>query len=106
MTRIKVKRLYEDGCELDWYSKGCALAGGYSRPRPLTFERGNVVVWLDLPFETVLRQVVGRSFKRAALKTSQLNGNAESFGRWLDKGHPIRIVLENYYRKSANSKLS
>ena len=57
------------------------IAGGYSRLRPLTLERGNVVVWLDLPFEMVLRQVLLRSLKRAALKTPQLNGNTESFFR-------------------------
>lgn len=76
-------------------------AGGYTKVRPLIYARANALVWLDLPFQLVLRQVVGRSFYRALLKTPILNGNREAFTEWRRETHPIQIVWRNYDRKRA-----
>ena len=75
------------------------LAGSYTKVRPLILARSQAVVWLDYPKHLVLRQVFLRSLKRAVDRSPILNGNTESFSRWLDKGHPIQIVLQNYERK-------
>ena len=77
------------------------FSGGYSKVRPLIWGRATHVVWLDLPFPVVLRQVVGRSWSRAIDRTPILNGNTESFSRWIDKGHPIQLVVRNFNRKRA-----
>ena len=75
------------------------LSGGYTKVRPMILARAQAVVWLDLPKSVVLRQVVTRSLKRAIGKEPILNGNYETFERWLLPGHPIQIVLRNYQRK-------
>lgn len=74
-------------------------AGAYRKVRPAIYARANTLVWLDLPFHLVLRQVLGRSFARAVLKMDMLNGNRETFARWLRKDHPIQVVWDHYHRK-------
>ena len=76
-------------------------AGAYTKVRSLIYARATTLVWLDLPFQLVLRQVVERSFSRALLKTDMLNGNRETFSRWLRPDHPIQIVWYHYHRKRA-----
>ncbi|WP_273242525.1 P-loop NTPase family protein [Hyphomonas atlantica corrig.] len=80
-------------------SENWVLAGGYSRVRPMIFERANIVVWLDMPKSIVFGQVFLRSLKRTTDRKPILNGNHESFLRWFNKGHPIQIVWNNYQRK-------
>ena len=75
------------------------FSGGYSGVRPMIWSRATHVVWLDLPFWTVFRQVLGRSWSRAFDKEPILNGNTETFARWLNKGHPIQLVVRHFSRK-------
>jgi len=55
------------------------IDGNYSMVRDLVWARADTVVWLDLPKRTVMRQVIWRSFRRAAARTELWNGNRE---RW------------------------
>jgi adenylate kinase family enzyme len=65
----------------------------------LLWQRADTLVWLDLPRATVMRQVVRRSFVRAALRRELWNGNRESFRRWLDPEHPIWWAWRRHPRK-------
>ena len=56
------------------------IDGNYtSQVKDLVWARADTVVWLDLPKRTVMRQVIWRSFWRAAARTELWNGNRE---RW------------------------
>jgi len=55
------------------------IDGNYSMVRDLVWARADTVVWLDLPKRTVMRQVIWRSFRRAAARVELWNGNRE---RW------------------------
>ncbi|SDQ78368.1 hypothetical protein [Quadrisphaera sp. DSM 44207] len=49
----------------------------YSAARPLLAERADLLVWLDLPRATVLRQVVRRTLVRRLRRQVLWNGNLE-----------------------------
>ena len=56
------------------------IDGNYREVRELVvWPRADVVVWLDLPRRTVMRQVVWRTLRRAVLREELWNGNRE---RW------------------------
>jgi adenylate kinase family enzyme len=56
------------------------IDGNYtSQVKDLVWARADTVVWLDLPKRTVMRQIIWRSFWRAAARTELWNGNRE---RW------------------------
>ncbi|PFG34779.1 adenylate kinase family enzyme [Sanguibacter antarcticus] len=50
---------------------------GYQAARPLVLERAEVLVWLDLPVWTVMRQVVTRTVRRSVRREVLWNGNVE-----------------------------
>lgn len=49
----------------------------YRAVRPLLLERAEVLVWLDLPVATVMRQLVGRTVLRSVRRERLWNGNVE-----------------------------
>ena len=49
----------------------------YRAVRPLLLERGEVIVWLDLPVATVMRQLVVRTVRRGVRRERLWNGNVE-----------------------------
>ncbi|MEP7765393.1 AAA family ATPase [Sanguibacter sp. 25GB23B1] len=49
----------------------------YTVARPLLLERADVLVWLDLPVATVMRQVLGRTVRRGVRRETLWNGNVE-----------------------------
>jgi adenylate kinase family enzyme len=49
----------------------------YAPVRSLLAERADLLVWLDLPRRTVLRQVVVRTWRRRRHRTALWNGNVE-----------------------------
>jgi adenylate kinase family enzyme len=77
------------------------IDGNYGIVRDLTFGRATQVVWLDLPRSTVMRQVIWRSFCRAALGQELWNGNREPFTAWLRADHPIRWAWSTHARRRA-----
>jgi adenylate kinase family enzyme len=56
----------------------------YTQVRALLAQRADLLVWLDLPRATVMRQVVVRTIKRRANRQVLWNGNTES---------PLRTIL-------------
>lgn len=49
----------------------------YPQARPLISARADVVLWLDLPVRTTMRQVITRTFRRWWHKEELWNGNRE-----------------------------
>lgn len=79
---------------------GWVIDGNYTAlVRDVVWARATAVVWLDPPRRTVMRQVVARSFVRAARRTELWNGNRERWRFWLDRTHPIRWAWDNHARK-------
>lgn len=58
----------------------------YRAVRPLLLDEAELVVWLDLPTATVMRQVTARTVRRAARREVLWNGNVEP---------PLRTVFTN-----------
>jgi adenylate kinase family enzyme len=58
---------------------GWVIDGNYSAVRPLVWARADTVVWLDPPRRTVMRRIIWRSLRRAAIRAELWNGNRE---RW------------------------
>jgi len=58
---------------------GWVVDGNYTAVQDLVWARADTVVWVDPPRWTVMRRIVWRSLKRAALRTTLWNGNQE---RW------------------------
>ncbi len=55
------------------------IDGNYSAVRPLVWARADTVIWIDPPRHRVMRQVIWRTLRRAALRIELWNGNRE---RW------------------------
>ena len=67
--RVVAERAAEDGWVID---------GNYSsRVQHIVWARADTVVWLDPPRLTVMRQVIGRTLRRAVTKQELWNGNRE-----------------------------
>ena len=49
----------------------------YGPVRPVLLERSDLLIWLDLPTATVLRQVVARTLRRRRRREVLWNGNVE-----------------------------
>ncbi len=75
------------------------VSGGYSEVRAMIWRRAQHLVWLDLPREVVMRQVIIRSFRRAASGKDVFPGCKESWDRMLDREHPIRWAWDTYARR-------
>jgi adenylate kinase family enzyme len=56
---------------------GWVVDGNYSAVRDLVWARADTVVWFDLPRRTVMRQIVGRTLRRALTRAELWNGNRE-----------------------------
>jgi adenylate kinase family enzyme len=77
------------------------VEGSYSALRPLVLEHSDMVIWLDLPKATVMRQVLWRTLRRLARNEELWNGNRERWGNlfkltpeksilvWSWKRHPV-----------------
>jgi adenylate kinase family enzyme len=59
--------------------EGWVIDGNYSVVRPLVWARADTVVWLDPPRRVVIRRIVWRTIRRAAIRAELWNGNRE---RW------------------------
>ncbi|MGW6004631.1 AAA family ATPase [Oerskovia enterophila] len=64
----------------------------YRAVRPLLLDEAELVVWLDLPTVTTLRQVVARTVRRAVHKEVLWNGNVEPplWTIFTDRDHIVR----------------
>jgi adenylate kinase family enzyme len=77
--------------------------GNYRLALERILRRGTDLVWLDYSRAVVMRRVIRRSIVRAATKRELWvgTGKREEWGRWLDKGHPIRWAWDTYARRQA-----
>jgi adenylate kinase family enzyme len=66
--------------------------GNYSKVQDLIWARADTVVWLDLPRYRVMRQVIWRTLRRAALRSELWNGNREPWSNFL-RADPERSVI-------------
>ncbi len=64
----------------------------YPDVRPLLLERADLLVWLDLPRATVMRQLTARTIRRRLRREHLWNGNVEPPLRtfWTDPDHIVR----------------
>jgi adenylate kinase family enzyme len=77
--------------------EGWVIDGNYHDiVRDTIWRRATDIVWLDYPRRAVMRQVVWRSFTRAALRRELWNGNRERFRNWVQPWHPIRWSWTNH----------
>jgi len=75
------------------------LDGNYTRTTHIKWESVQVVIWLDLPFHTVLYRIIKRSLLRAVDKRELWSGtgNRESFRKMLfGRDCMIRWMLKTY----------
>ena len=56
-----------------------AVAGNYSRVRPLIWSRAEAVIWLDYPIHIVFWRLLTRTIRRSVYQEELWNGNREIF---------------------------
>jgi adenylate kinase family enzyme len=74
-----------DGWVVDGNDRECVVEGP-------VWARADTVVWLDLPRQVVLRQIVGRTVRRVVTREELWNGNREPVGN-LWRWDPNRSVI-------------
>jgi adenylate kinase family enzyme len=72
----------------------------YSIVRPLLVERADLLIWIDLPRRTQMRQVVGRTIRRRLRREVLWNGNTEGPFRtfFTDPDHIVRWAWKEHGR--------
>ena len=75
----------------------------YPAARPLLLARADLMVWLDLPRPTVMRQVAARTVRRRLGRTVLWNGNVEPplHTFFLDSEHVVRWAWSRYPEAAA-----
>jgi adenylate kinase family enzyme len=58
-------------------AEGWVVDGNYSAVRDEVWQRADTVIWVDPPRTVLMRQVIGRTLRRAILRTELWNGNRE-----------------------------
>jgi adenylate kinase family enzyme len=77
---------------------GWVVDGNYSSVRDIVWSRADTVVWLDLPRRTVMRQLVWRTARRAALRIELWNGNRERWRNFLARNPDESIIVWAWQR--------
>lgn len=79
---------------------GWVIDGNYSRFLPITLERADTVVWLDLPLRTCLWRVVIRTVHRARTRENLWgSGNREELRKQLGRDSLVWWVLKTHRRR-------
>jgi adenylate kinase family enzyme len=76
------------------------IDGNYSAVRDIVWERADTVVWFDLPRAVVMRQLIGRTLRRAVAREELWNGNREPWQNFLS-WDPEKSVISWAWRKHA-----
>lgn len=66
--------------------------GNYNSVRDLIWARADTVIWLDPPRHLVMRRVIWRTLRRAALRSELWNGNREPWANFL-RADPQESVI-------------
>jgi adenylate kinase family enzyme len=85
------RRASEDGWVID---------GNYSAVRDIVWARADTVVWFDLPRAVVMRQIIWRTIRRAAVRQELWNGNREPWQNFLS-WDPEKSVISWAWHKHA-----
>jgi adenylate kinase family enzyme len=72
----------------------------YTLVRDLLADRADLLVWLDLPHRTVMRQAIGRTVRRRVRRETLWNGNTEGplFTFFTDPEHIVRWAWTSHHR--------
>lgn len=79
---------------------GWVVDGNYSSVQDLVWARADTVVWIDLPRRTVMRQIVWRTVRRAALRVELWNGNRERWANVLSRDPQESVVAWAWHKHS------
>ncbi|MEN3609957.1 AAA family ATPase [Plantactinospora sp. ZYX-F-223] len=79
---------------------GWVVDGNYSAVRDLVWRRADTVVWVDPDRHTVMRQVVWRTLRRAALRAELWNGNRERWGNFFATTPDESVIVWAWQRHS------
>jgi len=71
---------------------GWVVDGNYSSVQDLVWKQADTVVWLDLPRNRVMRQLIPRTASRLVLRRELWNGNREQWLNVLSR-NPDRSIL-------------
>jgi adenylate kinase family enzyme len=77
---------------------GWVVDGNYSAVRELVWARADTVIWVDPPRRTVMRQVIWRTIRRAALREQLWNGNRERWRNLFSRDPAESIVVWAWQR--------
>jgi adenylate kinase family enzyme len=69
------------------------VEGNYHQVRDLVWARSELIVVLDLPRWTVMRQILGRTVRRGITRSELWNGNRESLGNLVSTDADRNVVL-------------
>ena len=74
--------------------------GNYSQVRDLVWGRADLIVWLDLPFRTVLWRLSRRTFGRAFRREELWGGNRENlWTHFLTRDSLFLWLFQTYWRR-------
>jgi adenylate kinase family enzyme len=79
-------------------ANGWVVDGNYSSVQDLVWARADTVVWVDPPRWTVMRQIVWRTVKRVALRTTLWNGNRERWRNLLAPNPQNSVIAWAWHR--------
>jgi adenylate kinase family enzyme len=81
-------------------SGGWVVDGNYSTVRGLVWARADTVVWLDVPRPAVMRQLIWRTMRRAALRAELWNGNRERWRNLFARDPDQSVIVWAWQRHS------
>jgi hypothetical protein len=86
--------------------KSWVVDGNYSKVRDIVWRKATAVVWLDLPFRTVLWATVWRTITRIVTREELWNGNVEGLSALIGPDSmPLWVVKTFRRRKKAYAQL-
>lgn len=78
------------------------VAGNYRLVRDMIWERAELIIWLDYPFQIVFWRLLTRTIRRAWTQEELWSGNRETFWRHLKLWSPDSLfhwLFKTYWRR-------
>lgn len=73
--------------------------GNYSMVRDIVWSKADTVVWLDYPWNVVMRRILWRTLRRVVTKQQVCNGNWETWQTTFSRDSVILWALRTYPQK-------
>ena len=89
-----IARMLAATAETDWI-----VSGNHTAMRDRLFPQLDLLIWLDLPLQTLLWRAYKRSWQRIRQRQLVCNGNRESWSRLLGKRSILLWILTSYRRR-------